>query len=100
MVVARMDSWLQIELQHVFLFAEDPFYELRIIDEADNLHFIRASGTTERVRFPIPAFAGTSLYYEIPPGLGRHPPWPMIGDIQHGHLGFDLRSRRLIAGPQ
>jgi len=31
---------------------EDPFYELRVIDEADNLHFISASGTTERVHFP------------------------------------------------
>jgi hypothetical protein len=32
--------------------AEDPFYELRVIDETENLHFIRASGTTERVNLP------------------------------------------------
>jgi hypothetical protein len=32
--------------------AEYPFYELRVIDEAENLHFIRASGTAKGVNLP------------------------------------------------
>jgi hypothetical protein len=38
--------------------AEDLFYELRVIDEAENLHFIRASGTTERVNLPATRLRG------------------------------------------
>jgi hypothetical protein len=38
--------------------AEYPFYELRVIDEADNLHFIRASGATERAHFPATRLRG------------------------------------------
>jgi hypothetical protein len=56
--------------------AEDAFNDVRFMD--DDLHFVVASGTISQ----LPAFAGTSLFYELPPGLGRHPPRPMVGHIQ------------------
>jgi hypothetical protein len=64
--------------------AEDPFDELRLIDEADKVHFMFASGTTERVNFP-------DFFYELSPGFRRNPPWPMGGHIQHRHLGAHRR---------
>jgi len=48
----------------------------------------------------LPAFAGTSLSYELPPCFRRNPPWPMDGDIKHSHLGTHRRRYRLIAGPE
>ena len=32
--------------------AEDAFYDVLFMNEADDLHFMGASGTTERVHFP------------------------------------------------
>jgi len=73
--------------------AEDPFYDFWVIDEADDLHFMGVSRTAERVHLP-------DSLYELPPCFGRHPAWPMVGHIQHGHLGGHRRRRRLIAGFQ
>ena len=42
--------------------AEDARYDVRLMDEADDLHFTAASGTAERVNFP-------DLFYELPPSL-------------------------------
>jgi|GEM_PF-3546337 hypothetical protein len=44
----------------------------------------------------IPAFAGTSFLYELPPGLGRYPPRLVLGHIEHCRLGMALGGRRLI----
>ena len=73
--------------------AGDVFYDLRVINEADDFHLMAAAGTTERVHFP-------DFLDELSPGLGRHPPWPMFGHIQHGHLGAHPQRRRLITGPE
>jgi hypothetical protein len=42
--------------------AEYPFYELRVIDEAYDLHLMGASGTAKGVNFP-------DFLYELPPGF-------------------------------
>ena len=73
--------------------AEDAFYDVLFMNEADDLHFMGASGTTERVHFP-------DLFYELSPCFGRHPSWLMVGHIQHGHLGRHRRSRGLITRPE
>jgi hypothetical protein len=39
-------------------------------------------------------------FYELPPGLRRHPPWPMVGDIEYGHFGTHRRICRLITRPE
>jgi hypothetical protein len=38
--------------------AEYPFYELRVIDEAYDLHFMGASGTAKGVHFPATRLRG------------------------------------------
>ena len=63
--------------------AQDAFYNAGFMNKTDNLHFMSASGTTERVDFP-------NLFYEFPPGLGRHPPRLVLGHIEHGRLGMAL----------
>ena len=73
--------------------AEDARYDVRFMDEADELHFVAASWTTERVHFP-------NFLYELPPGLGRSPAWLMAGHIQHRPLVMALGRRRLITGPE
>ena len=73
--------------------AEDAFDDIEFMNQADDFHLMAAAGTTERVHFP-------GLFYELTPGLGGYPSWPVLGHIQHDHLGIDLGSRRLIAGSQ
>jgi len=73
--------------------AEDARYYVRFMDEADDLHFVAASGTTERVHFP-------DLFYELSPCFGWRPSWLMVGHIEHGHLGMAIGGRRLITGPE
>jgi len=63
--------------------AEDARYDVRFMDEADDLHFTAASGTAERVHFP-------DLLDELSPGLGRNPPRLVLGHIEHGRLGMAL----------
>jgi hypothetical protein len=63
------------------------------MNQADELHLMAASGTTERVHFP-------DLFDELTPGLGRDPPWPMVGHILHGRLGLHGRSPGLITRPE
>jgi hypothetical protein len=81
--------------------AEDAFYDLGFMNEADDFHFMAASSATEEVHFPY-------LLDDLSPGFGRHPPWPMVGHIQHVHLGIisegvgsspDLKSPALILSP-
>ncbi len=38
--------------------------------------------------------------HEFSPGFGRFPSCRVLGHIQQGHRGIDLRSRRLITGSQ
>jgi hypothetical protein len=73
--------------------AEDALYHVGFMNQADDLHFVAASGTAERVYFP-------DFLDELPPGFGRNPAWLMVGDIQHRHLGAHPRTRRLIAGSE
>jgi hypothetical protein len=73
--------------------AADARYDVRFMDQAYDLHFAAASGTTERVHLP-------NFHYELPPGLGRRPAWLMAGHIEHGRLGMALGGRRLITGPE
>ena len=39
-------------------------------------------------------------FYELPPGLGRHPPRLVLGHIEHLYLGPHRQRHRLIAGSQ
>ena len=71
--------------------AWDALYEVRFMDQADDLHFEAASGTAERVHFP-------DFLYELPPGLGWHPPRLVFGHIQHGRLVWeDWSGYRTVA---
>ena len=70
-----------------------PSYDVRFMDEADDLHFTAASGTAERVHFP-------DFLDEFPPGLGRNPPKVVLGHIEHRRLGMALGGRWLISGSE
>jgi hypothetical protein len=47
--------------------AEDAFYDLGFMNEADDLHFMAAPGTTERIDFP-------DSLDQLSPGFGRYLP--------------------------
>jgi len=64
-----------------------------MVDEADDLHFIAASTTAERVHLP-------DSHHEHPPCFGRHPAYLMVGPIEHGRLGMALGGGRLITGSE
>lgn len=72
---------------------EDAFYDVGFMDGADELHFLAASRTTERVHFP-------DLLGELPPCFGRHPAWLMVRHIQHGHFWGYRQRRRPVTRPE